>query len=957
MKRFVPLILSAAMAVSTVTPVLANGYVDTNNSWAKAEIDEWSANGVVNGYNGEFRPNASITRAEMATIVDNIMEYQVENTNTFSDVNSDAWYADAILKNNAAGTIVGSNGEARPNDKITREEAVVVLCRALSIEPISGSTGFADDSSVSSWAKGYVAALAQKGLVSGKGGNKFDPKANITRAEVVKIIDNSIQGFYTTAGTYSQDVTGTVVVNESDVELKDMTIAGDLIIAAGVDDGDIVLENVTVTGSLIVEGGGENSIKLLGQSKVNDVKTQKVSDHGVRIFVDEKASVKNITTNGNSQTIIGGKGNIENVKVNGGQGVKVSEETKVNNMTVNVNVTIQVNGTVVNCTIANGLNNVAVTGSGAIVTISINSKGVNVEVKVDNVKVADGLNNVTVGGKDVSTGNSNTSTGSGSAGGSGGGGSSTGGGDTTNGGDETDNGGDETDNGGDETDVTDTTAPEVKISVSNITSSSAIVLLTSNEEGIYSYKVTDANENVVNSGSGNLSSRSNSVRIKGLNPSSTYTFSLVATDASENEETFTKSFSTLSESGKDEVAPIISKISVSYIATTGVTNVKFTSDEAGAYDAVVLYDGVNTEGGISLYNQELVEGTNNVELKNINANTKYPAKIIARDKDGNEAEYSFEIYNEVEAPIIDPVEDVTAPFISFVNTSGSAIVFNSDEKGTYDYSITKTLQNTSGSGIITSGAGITLNKGANTIEVDSFDAGFIYTVKIIVKDIYNNIAEYTKDFTTNGFSPISVSEVTVDADSVPAVFKITADRSIAKVIINGKSIDGSNSSTQTITNNTATSYSTIEASLSSLKAGTKYTYTIQVFDADSNEAEVTGDFETSSEYFNTSDLFFKSITSTSVNNAVVEIESKIDVPIVVGFIQQSNSSNMIVPSTKVYSNLTKGTTTIDFTSLIKADFVKDTKYIICLWDSKKNSVMYHANFIYTNDGNIIITNY
>ncbi len=78
MKKLVPVFLTASMIINSVSPIFAGDFVDTYDSWARMEISQWSDYGVVNGHNGQFRPNDSITRAEMATIVDNIMQYEVE---------------------------------------------------------------------------------------------------------------------------------------------------------------------------------------------------------------------------------------------------------------------------------------------------------------------------------------------------------------------------------------------------------------------------------------------------------------------------------------------------------------------------------------------------------------------------------------------------------------------------------------------------------------------------------------------------------------------------------------------------------------------------------------------------------------------------------------------------------------------------------------------------------------
>jgi hypothetical protein len=133
-------ILIATMFVTGNGSALASDYTDTNTHWAKTSIDKWSANGLFQGDNGLFRPDNYISRGEMAVIIDRIMDYQDSAENTFSDLDNNLWYTDAILKANQAGVIEGSNNLIRPDDYITRQEAVVMLSRAFGINPVGENT-------------------------------------------------------------------------------------------------------------------------------------------------------------------------------------------------------------------------------------------------------------------------------------------------------------------------------------------------------------------------------------------------------------------------------------------------------------------------------------------------------------------------------------------------------------------------------------------------------------------------------------------------------------------------------------------------------------------------------------------------------------------------------------------------------------------------------------------------
>ncbi len=123
------------------------------------------------------------------------------------------------------------------------------------------ANNFADSSKIGGdWAKGYVSILKDKGYISGYSDKTFRPTNPITRAEAVKIITNASGNIINLAGEYSDDAAGNVLVNTSDVELKDMEIKGDLYLVEGIGEGDVILDNVVVEGNTYVRGGGEKIV-------------------------------------------------------------------------------------------------------------------------------------------------------------------------------------------------------------------------------------------------------------------------------------------------------------------------------------------------------------------------------------------------------------------------------------------------------------------------------------------------------------------------------------------------------------------------------------------------------------------------------------------------------------------------------------------------------------------------
>lgn len=253
-----------------------SAFSDVGGHWAENEINKWSEKEIIVGNEGRFEPDAEITRAETATIINRIMNYQTASENVFLDLTDD-WYKEAVLKAAADNVIIGYEGYARPNDPVTREEAFVMLARALRIDPSDGDTDFTDDADISDWAKGYVYSMYQKGYISGFEDGSFRPDAHMTKAYAVKLIDNIIKGFYNKPGTYSETADGLVVINTSGVTLNNMQIK-ELLLTQGVGDGKVTLTGTTsvestpiiLAGSVDNEGSGDVGEENPGDNNDNN---------------------------------------------------------------------------------------------------------------------------------------------------------------------------------------------------------------------------------------------------------------------------------------------------------------------------------------------------------------------------------------------------------------------------------------------------------------------------------------------------------------------------------------------------------------------------------------------------------------------------------------------------------------------------------------------------------------
>ncbi|MEK0315387.1 S-layer homology domain-containing protein [Cohnella sp. 56] len=181
-------------------------FADVSQHWAKDAVNDMGSRLVINGVNETtFNPNADITRAEFAAIIVRGLGLRLgEGTNPFADVASGAWYASAVQTAATYGLITGfEDGTFRPNAKITREQAMAIVAKAMKLTGLAQQTGtpdtaatlgkFADGAAAADWARDSIALAAQAGLVSGRNGGKLEAKANVTRAEVATLIQRLLK--------------------------------------------------------------------------------------------------------------------------------------------------------------------------------------------------------------------------------------------------------------------------------------------------------------------------------------------------------------------------------------------------------------------------------------------------------------------------------------------------------------------------------------------------------------------------------------------------------------------------------------------------------------------------------------------------------------------------------------------------------------------------------------------
>jgi hypothetical protein len=187
-------------SLQTTTPPqpIAPLFSDVSASyWGYNAISSLSSKGIVSGYpDGTFKPEASITRAEFATMLVKALGLNTSGTTgTFTDVTADAWYYGTVNAAASASLVSGMGDNLfAPNTLITREQMAVMVTKALGNKaPTTDGTelnAFSDKSAVSSWAVSGMEEAVKSGIVSGMTASTIAPLDNATRAQAAEMIYN-----------------------------------------------------------------------------------------------------------------------------------------------------------------------------------------------------------------------------------------------------------------------------------------------------------------------------------------------------------------------------------------------------------------------------------------------------------------------------------------------------------------------------------------------------------------------------------------------------------------------------------------------------------------------------------------------------------------------------------------------------------------------------------------------
>lgn len=262
-RRFIAVLLSLCLILAFIpVSAMAVEFDDAQGHWAEAAIDRWSDAGVVSGVgNNDFDPEGEMNRAQAASVFSELLQLTDEaDISNFTDIPDNAWYAGHIAKCVAAGIMAGmSDTTMEPETTLSREMFFTMFAQAMGIEREETSdVQFSDAGETSSWAVGYINALANRGFISGMGDGSVEPLSDINRASVMALLNQAIVTYAVEEGAQNVDGTGIVLVLADNV-----SITADEPIT-------VVVANEGATVSLAGATGGAEVIALENNVAVTD---------------------------------------------------------------------------------------------------------------------------------------------------------------------------------------------------------------------------------------------------------------------------------------------------------------------------------------------------------------------------------------------------------------------------------------------------------------------------------------------------------------------------------------------------------------------------------------------------------------------------------------------------------------------------------------------------------------
>ena len=198
LKQFGVLFLTLALALGLTIPAFAavddTGFSDVDaNAWYAEAVMYCREHNLMAGIgNDQFAPESNLTRAQFATVL-----YRIEGTpavtgtDAFTDTPDGAWYSDAVLWVSQQNLISGYGGGLfGSNDPVSREQMTTILWRYAGSPAVDGTSDYTDETSIASYAAAAVDWASVNNIVMPASTGVFAPKSEASRAHIAAALMN-----------------------------------------------------------------------------------------------------------------------------------------------------------------------------------------------------------------------------------------------------------------------------------------------------------------------------------------------------------------------------------------------------------------------------------------------------------------------------------------------------------------------------------------------------------------------------------------------------------------------------------------------------------------------------------------------------------------------------------------------------------------------------------------------
>ncbi len=191
--------------VKIVPVIQAKSFADVQNHENKKAIEALASRGIISGRGADkFDPDATMTRAEFAAIVVNALGLELERVDTFTDVDTNKWYAGFVGTAYRYGIVKGTSATTfNPNGTITKQEAATMVVNAAKLcgmdtemtmaEAQNILSQFPDYVQSSGWARTFLGFCYDQDILS-QDDMTLEPKRNVKRCEIAEMLYRMMDG-------------------------------------------------------------------------------------------------------------------------------------------------------------------------------------------------------------------------------------------------------------------------------------------------------------------------------------------------------------------------------------------------------------------------------------------------------------------------------------------------------------------------------------------------------------------------------------------------------------------------------------------------------------------------------------------------------------------------------------------------------------------------------------------